>query len=281
MIPDYERAHKYLQKGLALYRPDMHQIHCVHYGGHDPGMCGQRALCLTSWSTGFPDGAVAAGHRAMELSQAHHYSIITAEMALAFVHKQRGDLRETRDHAEAITRRASSHGFPGFVPWANILYGWVQGQEGQLEEGLAATVAACESLGYKESGYMSLLVELYLLAQQPDLGMEWIASLLEVVKAKNEHHYEPELYRLQGELLAQQQASADRTVASFQMALDLSRGQGARALELRAATSLVRFSRQQQPSPVAEQALVTIYASFSEGLDNRDLRQARHLLAVS
>jgi predicted ATPase len=278
LIPDYERAHRHLEEGLALYRPEMHQSHCIHYGGHDPGMCGQRALCLTYWSRGYSDQAIEAGHRSISLSQSHHYSAITAEMSVAFIYKQRGDLEKTRQHAAGIVDRANQHGFPGFAPWAEILLGWVQAQQGELAAGLSVVLAACEKLGYKDPGYMSMLVELYWMAQEPEKGLEWIEAFLAVVESKNEHNYEPELYRLQGELLAQQAAPAAQIETCFHRALDIARRQGAKSFELRAATSLARFAQERNQSAKEKEALAAVYNWFSEGFNTEDLRQANVLL---
>ena len=278
LIPDYERAHRHLEAGLLLYRPEMHQSHCIHYGGHDPGMCGQRALCLTRWSRGYPDQAIEAGHQAIELAQSHHYSAITAEMSVAFIYKQRGDLEKTREHAEAIIDRATRNGFPGFAPWAEIILGWVQAKEGDLATGLAVVLAACEGLGYKEPGYMSMLVELYHMAEEPQKGLEWIEAFLAVVESKNEHHYEPELYRLKAELLIQQQATDAEVEACFQQALVIAHEQGAKSFELRAATSLARFAKDRQRPAEAKAVLAAIYNGFDEGFATEDLRRAKGLL---
>jgi len=278
LIPDYERAHQHLEEGIALYRPEMHQSHCIHYGGHDPGMCGQRALCLTHWSRGYPDQAIEAGLRAIELSQSHHYSAITAQMSVAFIYKQRGDLEKAREHAAAIVERANQQGFPGFAPWAEIILGWVQAQQGDLAAGLAVVLAACEKLGYKEPGYMSMLVELYYLTEEPTKGLEWIETFFTVVEAKNEHHYEPELYRLKGELLAQQGAAEGAVELHFHRALDTAGKQGAKAFELRAATSLAHFALARSRSAEGKEELAAIYSWFEEGFDTGDLRRAKALL---
>ncbi|MFT7694897.1 MAG: putative ATPase/class 3 adenylate cyclase, partial [Candidatus Latescibacterota bacterium] len=278
LIPDYERAHQHLEKGIALYRPEMHQSHCIHYGGHDPGMCGQRALCLTHWARGYPDQAIAAGLRSIELSQSHHYSAITAQMSVAFIYKQCGDLEKAHEHATAIVERANTQGFPGFTPWAEIILGWVQAQQGDLAAGLEVVLASCEKLGYKEPGYMSILVELYCLAEEPVKGLEWIEAFFAIVESKNEHHYEPELYRLKGELLAQQGAADAEVKSNFHLALDTARKQGAKSFELRAATGLARFTAERERPTEGKEVLTAIYSWFNEGFDSEDLRRAKALL---
>jgi predicted ATPase len=61
-------------------------------------------------------------------------------------------------------------------------------------------------------------------------------------------------------------------------AIDVSRQQQAKSLELRAATSLARFWQQQGKRDDARQMLAEVYRWFSEGFDTKDLREAKALL---
>ena len=57
----------------------------------------------------------------------------------------------------------------------------------------------------------------------------------------------------------------------------MARQQGARALELRAATSLGRLWHRQGRRPEARDLLEPVYAWFTEGFDTADLAEARQL----
>jgi adenylate cyclase len=59
----------------------------------------------------------------------------------------------------------------------------------------------------------------------------------------------------------------------------VARGQGAHALELRAATSLSRLWCRQGKTAEARAVLAECYGWFTEGFDTADLRAARTLLA--
>ena len=67
--------------------------------------------------------------------------------------------------------------------------------------------------------------------------------------------------------------------ACFQQALDVARGQQAKALELRAALSLSRLWQQQGQREAARALLAPIYGWFTEGFDTPDLQEAKALLA--
>ena len=67
--------------------------------------------------------------------------------------------------------------------------------------------------------------------------------------------------------------------ASFRAALALANRQSATSFELRAATSLARLLRERGTCTEARTVLADVYGWFTEGLETRDLRTARTLLA--
>jgi predicted ATPase len=88
------------------------------------------------------------------------------------------------------------------------------------------------------------------------------------------------LLRLKGELLLLQGAPGAAAAAEdhFRQALDWARRQGALSWELRAATSLARWTRDQGRSADARALLQPVYDRFSEGFDTADLKAAKALL---
>ncbi len=71
-----------------------------------------------------------AGREAIRLAQDHDFSRLNAMLAVAFVHRQRGELDDVTHEVEAIVARARERGLLGYVDWAVI-----------LERGLAAGAA--------------------------------------------------------------------------------------------------------------------------------------------
>ena len=73
-----------------------------------------------------------------------------------------------------------------------------------------------------------------------------LTEALTLMDTTGERWYEPELYRLKGELLLQQSSDNQAEAEScFHHALDIARTQQAKSFELRTATSLARLWQQQ------------------------------------
>jgi predicted ATPase len=64
----------------------------------------------------------------------------------------------------------------------------------------------------------------------------------------------------------------------YQRAIEQSRQQNARSLELRSTTSLARLWRDQNKRTEARDLLAPVYGWFTEGFDTPDLREAKALL---
>jgi predicted ATPase len=127
--------------------------------------------------------------------------------------------------------------------------------------------------------FLALLAEAYGMIRKPAAGLTALAKALTLADKTGERWYEPELYRLKGELLLQQ-SSDNHTEAEtcFQQAIAIAQNQQAKSLELRAATSLARLWQSQGKREEARQVLGDIYGWFTEGFDTVDLKEAKALL---
>jgi adenylate cyclase len=87
------------------------------------------------------------------------------------------------------------------------------------------------------------------------------------------------LYRLRGELLLAMGAEIHDAEAALLRANEIAREQRAKALELRAATSLAKLWVRQRREIEARQVLSAIVSWFTEGFDTPDFLEAQALLA--
>jgi predicted ATPase len=103
------------------------------------------------------------------------------------------------------------------------------------------------------------------------------------VQKNEERMYEAELYRLKGTLMLQSrdqglESKDEEAEACFHKAIEIARRQQAKALELRAATSLARLWQHQGKRSEAHKVLSEVYNWFTEGFDTKDLQEAKALL---
>jgi predicted ATPase len=172
------------------------------------------------------------------------------------------------------------------------MQGWELTRVGQAAEGITqirAGLAALHAMGAKilRPYLLSLLAEACVRDGQIEPGLGALEEALATAENHAERFYEAELHRLQGEVLLRKFVGATglsplqmQPEAAFQTALNIARHQGAKALELRAATSLSRVWQQQNKQQQAWQLLADIYNWFTEGFDTADLQEARALLDV-
>ena len=89
--------------------------------------------------------------------------------------------------------------------------------------------------------------------------------------------YRPESLRIRGEL-REEQGQTGQAEADFRDSIKLARSMGAKAWELRVATSLARLLRDTGRRDEARSMLTGIYSWFTEGFDTADLKDAKTLL---
>ena len=164
-----------------------------------------------------------------------------------------------------------------------ILRGWALAQEGAAEAGIElmcrnAADRAAQGVGWYQARYLCMLAAVYAQTGQAEAGLRVIAEARDLVARNDEHMWESELDRIEGELRRVQGASASDVEACFARAVARSHEQCATSLELRASTSLARLWRDQGKVQQARELLAPVYGWFTEGFDTRDLKEAKALL---
>ncbi len=126
--------------------------------------------------------------------------------------------------------------------------------------------------------YAAMLAEVYRKEQRIPEALEALESGLAVVRSTDAHLWEPELYRLRGEIGLLAGETETDAEAWLQRSLQVARGQQARSLELRAAVSLCRHAPAGARTREARERLASILKCFSEGFETADLLEAKRLV---
>ena len=279
--PEAARAHG--EESLAVPGPE-DQFEFNRFANAFP------ALSNSLWLLGFPDRARRVADEAISRARALK-NPLPAILSLTEgwnLNRFLRDVVRTREHAEAAIAIGSEYGIRPLEFAAIGHRAWSLVHEDRRNEGREEIrrwmdgrwVNIVEKMGiHSKPSHLAMLVEAHLQMKQPAAGLQVLEQALARVEPTGERMYEPELYRLKGELLMMQDASnAAQAEQSFRTAIEISRKQNAKSWELRATTSLARLLATQGKRDEARAMLAEIYNWFTEGFDTSDLKDAKALL---
>ena len=127
--------------------------------------------------------------------------------------------------------------------------------------------------------YSSNLARAYVELGKFDDAWRCIREATTAIETTKERWFEAEVNRVAGEIaLKSPQPDAAKAEGYFERALEVARQQQAKSWELRAAMSLARLWRGQGKVQQARELLAPVYAWLTEGVDTRDLKEAKALL---
>jgi predicted ATPase len=284
----FRRSLDQLEQFLALYEPQLHRSLAFVYG-QDPGMVALSWATYDLWFLGYPDQALEKSQEAAALAAEldQPFSWVWAVSFAARLHRRRGDIQIVEQFSKKQAMLSTEYGIPLAEAESLMNGGWVLFENGQHQEGIAQFsrgLAVFQSTGMAihHSEFLALLAEMYGEAGQQEEAASLLDRAQEVMRQTDERYYEAELYRLEGELLLAQDASAAPEAGnSFHRAIDVARRQHAKMCELRATVSLCRLWLAQEGAAKRQEAremLSAVYRWFTEGFDTPDLQEAKALL---
>jgi predicted ATPase len=278
-------ARTHLEAGIARDPPDQRRAPVFHIG-RDPGLVCRPYAARVLWLLGYPEHALARVREALTLAHAlaHPYDLAFVRCYAAIVAQYRRDVPAVHAHAEAAVALATAQGFPLWVAIGTILCGWARAMQGQGEAGMAQVRQGIAA--YRATGaavlipyVCTLLADVAAHLGRTADGLQALAEAHPLVEQQELRYWEAEVHRLRGVVLLRQPGTPPAEVEAWlQRALDVARRQEAKALELRAATSLSRLWQQQGKRDEARELLAPVYGWFTEGFDTADLQEAKVLL---
>jgi predicted ATPase len=274
-----------LEHALSLYRPQRYDPAAYFYG-HNPVVQNLSSLVEVLWFLGYPERAVQQSHQALTFAQglSHPFSLAFALCLKVQMHQRRRETTIVQELAETLITLSTEHGFPFRAAMGSMLLGWAMVERGEGKAGIARIeegIAAFQMTGAKllSAWWLGLRAEAYGKMGQVEEGLTVLAEALSAAKDTGEHFYDAELQRLKGELLLQRSSDNQREAETcFQHAMTIAQNQGAKAWELRTATSLARLWQHQGKRQEARDLLAPVYTWFTEGFDTPDLQEAKALL---
>jgi hypothetical protein len=278
----FQEAADVTADGMAAHDPSDHID--LEMGMTDPSVVAYVNGGFVRWFLGLPDSAVQLGERSLNLvrehSAAYSQSWAFARMFLALIHLHRREGERACELAEEVIFLSSERGMSFFrraglmIRACALIVDGRAAERGiaELEEAFAGSEDTETRFG--GSMWIGFLAEGHRRCGNLARAIELVALGLAFAETTNERIWMAELKRSQGEtLLAQSAANGLAAEACFRRGLEIARTQGARAWELRCATSLHRLVGRDDTRATLQQAV----EGFAEGMTTADLVEARRL----
>jgi tetratricopeptide (TPR) repeat protein len=237
------------------------------------------------WFLGYPERALERMTIATHIADSGTRPMLADIHGFAsYIHELRGEPAQMRTRAEARLVMAIESGYATGRALSEIYLGWASALAGDHEGGIARMrhhLAELKAIGseYISDRCLAFIAIALVRMKRFDEGLRTLDEAFWFVERTGQRYYEPELYRLKGELLLAQMASnAAVAEQSFRTAIEISRKQRAKSWELRATTSLAQLMVKQRKRGEARKRLAEIYGWFTEGFDTTDLKDAKDLL---
>ena len=282
-LGELKAAHEHLAKGLALYDPAFHGPR-VWQTGIEPGIFCRCEYSRTLTLLGFPDQGLAAAQAAVAQARAidHPQPLAFALLFEIFAHLARRSPREVQRTYDQLAVVCHAHGIAQEVQWAAPLCGRAfidlgDSQRGLrvIEEGIAAHTITRSAL--LRPYYFITLAGALLRSGHLERSQAALDQAAQVSEATSQHAYDSEHARLQAELHSVRHVW-DAAEVSYHRALEISRRQGARWLELRASRGYAHFLVARDRPAEARDLLAPICETITEGRDTMDYMYADGLL---
>lgn len=299
-------AQENFERALHLYSADEHR-RLMAMSNEDLGVLSRRMSGICLWSMGHPDRALSEAYEAVNLAQQlrHPFSQGGAHYAAAHLHLFRREWQACEEHAETVIQLAQEYDLGDNLTYATIARDAARAYQGNPVEGITQmrqSIAAYQAKGANlmMTCYLGLVADLHGLEWQIAEGLRVVDEALALAARTGERWWEAELHRTRGKLLIKEALAAQSALPSlaeqtplgaldpallaeaescFLRARDVAQEQNAKALELRAVTSLGRFWALQGKRAEARAAVQPVFAWFREGTRTADWQDAQALLS--
>jgi class 3 adenylate cyclase/predicted ATPase len=174
----------------------------------DPWVTCHAYHAWTQWLQGNTADAEASSLRAMSLADSlgHPFTVALSLSFDSWLRQFMGDPQGVRRQAERALNLSREQGFAFWIGWARIMVGWADATLGDPDGGMAAMRDGLEewrSVG-SELGttyFLSLIAETTARQGRVEEALLLLADADALVTRTGEEWWQPELYRLRGELL--------------------------------------------------------------------------------
>jgi predicted ATPase len=283
---DFVTALPHLEKAVSTYSYERDSPLAYRFG-QDLGVAAEFFLALTLWQLGEVDRAQRIAASALERARqsGHTPTMAYGHAYMCIFEAIRGVPALAAPHAEALVGFSNQHGMEWW--WATGIFfrGWTRWHAGEREAGLADMrqgMALSRQRGLMSAPpfFQALIAEAEAGEGRTDEALAMLGDLLAEIELSGEHWMKAETQRQRGSLLRRRGTeNFAQTEAALLAALDTARRQKARIFELRAGLDLARLYKEVDQRQRARECLEPALLGWPEGLELREVEQARSLLS--
>jgi DNA-binding winged helix-turn-helix (wHTH) protein/tetratricopeptide (TPR) repeat protein len=254
----------------------------------DPAVSSGCTLSLSLWMLGYPEQALSCTQDALNRANAlgAQFSIAIARCFRAILMRFLRDYVATQEEANKAIAICNKFGFGYWGAQASLEHGWAAAMQGRASDGIKEIQTVLSSVSMGVGGSLAKLAEVYLKVGKIREGLDAVDQALKFVLEHKEAAWEPELYRLKGELLMERSTAKsgkrggdiDQAERALLTAIERARESEAKSFELRAAMGLHQLWSKKGKPTEARRIVADVYDWFSEGFDTADLIDARRIL---
>jgi predicted ATPase len=279
-LGEFAAAREEFEQSLALYDPELDRS--------DPNPTNPFAQVSLHFAhvhciCGHPERAAKMLARAFS-----HAADVNHALTTCMVHFQGGTLLQqilgnipaVIAHLEASDTLRAEHGIKAFN--GNFYKGWAMATSPDGANGIVLMQQSLANRGnnaFHLPYHMSLLAEALARAGEVESALGLCIDSQGKAQQTEEYRFAAELHRIEGEVRRAAGHPSTEIERCLRSALDVSRRQGAKMFELRAATALARLWRDEGKDIEARDLLAPIYDWFTEGFDAIHLKDAKALLS--
>ncbi|MGB9411077.1 MAG: adenylate/guanylate cyclase domain-containing protein, partial [Pseudolabrys sp.] len=279
---DISKGRTHYNQAFALYDPATHRALATRFG-QDVGVSTLVYRALARWMLGYPEAALADADHALEDARdsGHAGTLMYAQFHTSLTNVLCAKYAAANAQSSEVVRLADEKGAALWKALGPMQNGCVLALSGKASEAIQMITSGI--IMYRSTGsrvylpiFSSHLSRTYTELGQFDQAWRCIGEAMTAVETTKERWYEAEIHRVTGEIaLKLPQLGSSQAETYFERALNVARVQQAKSWELRAAMSMARLWLDQDMREKARDLLAPVYGWFTEGLDTRDLKEAK------
>ena len=282
---DLHKGLDYLEKGIAIYQPDLSKSKSFRFG-NNPGLICYTTSAICSWMLGFPERSNSFTEKALALAEKldHPSSKIYVLFHSGLLHHFKGEHESALKYAKMALQISDNQEFHIWKAVVTCLHGAALASVGQIEEGMAEFTHGLEKYSELKTPPifwpMLLFIKagVYMHANKLKESLHILDEASAILGQDTGNPILSELNRLKGEILIM--VSPDKlnqAEALFINALEIAVKHRTVTFELRAAVSLSRLWIRENKIRQSREIMSKAIDKFTEGFETAEFKEAKAL----